>query len=378
VSPVRTALIVGSGIAGPASALALAKVGIRATIVESHTGPSDGVGAIITLASNGLDVLHTLGADEAVTAVSQETTEVQMSDAAGHAFARNPGGGQVLARDDLAHILADRAATTGARIVYGRRLVEIQTSPDGVIAQFAEGSPLQADLLIGADGIHSTVRTLIDPDAPRPVYEGILGFGAATNSHDVPAELGVMNFAFGQRFLGYWRLLDGRVCWYGAIPHDQELNSSQVAAVPRAEWLSQLRAEYLGHFPAEKLLAETTADELVATGPMLRMPPLPHWSGRRSVLVGDSAHAPTSSSGQGASLALESALELARCLRDIPDLTTALSTYENLRRPRVEAIARMAEAANRAKAGKSNEAPTEAFDPTNHHIDFDATLAPHS
>ena len=374
MNSVRTALIVGGGIAGPACAVALARIGIRTTIVEAHAGPADGVGAIITLTANGLDVLRTLGADEPVTAASQVISEVQMSDGAGHPFARYPGGGNVLARDALARILTDRATATGSTVRYGRRVSEIQTRSDGVLARFADGSTLEADVLIGADGIRSTVRTLTDPDAPGPVYEGILGFGAATDGGNLPAQPGVMNFAFGQRFLGYWRLPDTRIAWYAALPHEQELTWDQVAAVPRAEWLSRLRTEYLGHIPAEELLARTTPQELVITGPMLRMPPLPHWSSGRTVLVGDAAHAPTSTSGQGASLALESALELARCLRDIPDLATAFAAYEALRRPRVEAIAAMAAAANRNKAGRSDDGPIERFDPTGHHIDFDSAV----
>jgi 2-polyprenyl-6-methoxyphenol hydroxylase-like FAD-dependent oxidoreductase len=111
---------------------------------------------------------------------------------------------------------------------------------------------------------------------------------------------------------------------------------------------------------------------------MLRMPPLPHWSSGRTVLVGDSAHAPTSSSGQGASLALESALELTRCLRDILNLDTAFAAYESLRRARVEAIGAMAATANRNKAGQPDSTPAERFDPTHHHIDFDATVTPGS
>ena len=68
------------------------------------------------------------------------------------------------------------------------------------------------------------------------------------------------------------------------------------------------------------------------------------------VLVGDSAHAPSSSSGQGVSLALESSIELARCLRDIPDVSTAFQRYERLRRPRVEKIAANAAKTNDRKA----------------------------
>ena len=74
-------------------------------------------------------------------------------------------------------------------------------------------------------------------------------------------------------------------------------------------------------------------------GSMEILPSVPRWHRGRMVLVGDAAHAPSSSSGQGASLAVESAIQLARCLRDLPDAPTAFAAYERLRRPRVEKVA---------------------------------------
>jgi 2-polyprenyl-6-methoxyphenol hydroxylase-like FAD-dependent oxidoreductase len=83
---------------------------------------------------------------------------------------------------------------------------------------------------------------------------------------------------------------------------------------------------------------------------MEALPSVPRWYRDRLVLVGDSAHAPSSSSGQGASLALESSVELARCLRDLPDVRAAFAAYERLRRPRVEKIAATAAKTNNQKA----------------------------
>jgi len=79
------------------------------------------------------------------------------------------------------------------------------------------------------------------------------------------------------------------------------------------------------------------------------MPSVPRWHRDRMVLVGDAAHAPSNSSGQGASLAIESAVQLARCLRDIEDVPRAFATYERLRRSRVEKVAARASKANHAK-----------------------------
>ncbi|WP_143751397.1 NAD(P)/FAD-dependent oxidoreductase [Collimonas sp. PA-H2] len=80
------------------------------------------------------------------------------------------------------------------------------------------------------------------------------------------------------------------------------------------------------------------------------LPPVPQWHRSRMVLVGDAAHAPSSSSGQGASLAMESAIQLARCLPDLPDAATAFLAYEQLRRPRVEKVAADAAKTNNRKA----------------------------
>jgi 2-polyprenyl-6-methoxyphenol hydroxylase-like FAD-dependent oxidoreductase len=80
------------------------------------------------------------------------------------------------------------------------------------------------------------------------------------------------------------------------------------------------------------------------------MPPVPQWHRGRMVLVGDAVHAPSNSTGQGASLAMESAIQLARCLRDLPDVSSAFSVYERLRRPRVEKIAARGARISHAKA----------------------------
>jgi 2-polyprenyl-6-methoxyphenol hydroxylase-like FAD-dependent oxidoreductase len=82
-----------------------------------------------------------------------------------------------------------------------------------------------------------------------------------------------------------------------------------------------------------------TADVLIGAGGLHIMPPVPTWYRGRMVLVGDSVHAPSNSTGQGASQAVESAVQLARCLRDFDDPATAFAAYERIRRPRVERIA---------------------------------------
>ncbi|WP_066947682.1 FAD-dependent monooxygenase [Microtetraspora fusca] len=385
MSDVRTALVIGGGVAGPVTALALARAGITATVFEAHHTAADGVGAMLSLAPNGRDALRTVGADQAVAKVGQPVPGVVMADATGrrladfHGF---PGLPQTLAmtRSDLFRALADHAAQQGVETHYGKRLVSAVEGPDGVTATFADGTTASADILVGADGIRSTVRTLIDPDAPGPVYGGVLSFGGIAPGDGVEAEPGMMYFTFGRAFLGHWALPDGRVVWFGSLPSDDPLTAAQARAIPAVEWLERLRALYAGHVPGEALLARTSPEDLMVVGPMEAMPDVPAWHRGRMVLVGDAAHAPSSSSGQGASLAAESAVELARCLRDLPTVEEAFAAYERLRRPRVSAIAGDASAKNKAKAGKAKAqtafpTPEQMFAPVHrHHIDWDTRV----
>jgi FAD-dependent urate hydroxylase len=101
--------------------------------------------------------------------------------------------------------------------------------------------------------------------------------------------------------------------------------------------------------PALDLLRRTEVADLLIIGPMEDIPTVPTWSRGRIVLIGDAAHATSPSSGQGASLAIESAVQLARCLRDLPH-QQAFATYEELRRARVEKIIAMAARRNSEKA----------------------------
>ncbi|MBP2703257.1 FAD-dependent monooxygenase [Microbispora sp. RL4-1S] len=383
MSMVRTALVIGGGVAGPVTALALAKAGIRATVHEAHPAAADGVGAMLSLAPNGLAALRIVGADEAVIGIGQQVPRVVMADGAGNRLAEFggfPGLPPTLAmpRSDLFRALADHATAAGVRIEYGRRLVSADETPDGVTATFSDGTTATADVLIGADGIRSTVRGLIDPAAPGPEYGGVLSFGGYSRC-DVAVEPGAMHFAFGRTFIGFWRLPDDRVCWFASLPRTEPLTAAEVARVPAAEWLARLRDLYAGHVPGETLLAHTDPGDLMAVGPMERMPSVPRWHRGRMVLVGDAVHAPSSSSGQGASLAVESAIELARCLRDLP-IPAAFEAYEGLRRSRVEAIGGAAAATNRAKAGQAADRPAmptpeQMFAPVHlHSIDWEDTV----
>jgi 2-polyprenyl-6-methoxyphenol hydroxylase-like FAD-dependent oxidoreductase len=358
VAAIKTALVIGAGIAGPVAALALRKAGIDATVYEAYPAAADGTGGVLTLAPNGLAALDIIGAEEAVSAVGQPVPDMVFEDGRGKRMgvvAGLPGlpPSRVLWRADLARVLHDRAMDEGIRIEYGKRLTGAVPAAGGVLAQFADGSTASADVLIGTDGIRSVVRALIDQSAPAPEYVGLLGFGVpGTGVVDgVARGPGTMHFAFGKRaFFGYWTQPDGSTALFSNLPHANPMTLAEVRQTPATEWLRRLREAHSGDFPAQQILARASADQLLLAGPLEMMPPVPHWYRGRMVLVGDSVHAPSSSSGQGASLAIESAIELSHCLRDIPDVTAAFSAYELLRRDRVEKIAANAKKTSSNKA----------------------------
>ncbi|NUR88453.1 MAG: FAD-dependent monooxygenase [Nonomuraea sp.] len=357
------ALIIGGGIAGPVTATALRRAGIDAVVYEAHPSAAYEVGAGLTVAPNGQNALGIIGADEAVRALGQPVPGSIFCTAGGYRLADFRGlpglpASVVLPRADLFRALAEHALAMGVPIEYGKRLVAVDERPDGITARFDDGSSAEGDVLIGADGIRSTVRTLIDEAAPGPQYGGILSFGAPSPAAGIDVEPGSMYFAFGSGFLGYWLLPDGeRIMWFGSLPHPEPLTSAEARAVAPEVWLERLAELYGQDQPAATLIATAKPEDLFVTGPMEMMPPLPYWHRGRMVLVGDSAHAPSTSSGQGASQAIESSVELARCLRDLPDHEQAFAAYERLRRPRVEAIAAAAAGTNKKKAGDSAGPP---------------------
>ncbi|MBF6357603.1 FAD-dependent monooxygenase [Nocardia higoensis] len=352
MSAPRSAIVAGGGIAGPVVATALLKAGIDARVYEAYPGPSYGIGSGLALAPNGLAALDLLGAGDPVRAIAIPVSAMML--AIGGRTHRLPVAEgepplQLVDRAALHTVLHEHARAAGVPFHYGHRLVGADEHADGVTARFADGSTATADILIGADGIRSTVRTLIDPAAPGPDYTGLLGFGATVEC-EVRTPPGTMVFAYGRRaYYLYWADRAGRVGWGANLPSEQYLTLAQAREVPAERWLEILRETYGADTPGGELARRTRPDQLEVTGGLHIMPPVPHWFRGRMVLVGDAVHAPSNSSGQGASLAVESAVQLARCLRDLPDPVAAFTAYERLRRPRVEGIAARAARINRSK-----------------------------
>jgi 2-polyprenyl-6-methoxyphenol hydroxylase-like FAD-dependent oxidoreductase len=352
----RTALIIGGGIAGPVTAIALQKAGIDATVYEAYGTAADGTGGMLGLAPNGLNALAVLGLDEAVLRVAEPVSAMVIQSWTGKRLAEfaGPSGEPILHvtwRADLYRAMYDEAARRGIRIEHSRRFTGAEDTADGVRARFADGSTATGDILIGADGVRSTVRSTIDPTAPAPRYTGLLGFGGWATHADVASTHSSYHMIYGKRaFFGYQVLDDGRTGWFANLPYPKPLTLGQARDVAPEQWLQTLSDAFAAdRTPAQVILRATEPVDLMVVGGLEIMPTAPVWSRGRTVLVGDAAHVPSPSSGQGASMAIESAVQLARCLRDLPH-GDAFIAYERLRRDRVARVIKLAARTNSHKA----------------------------
>jgi len=341
------ALVVGGGIAGPATALALQQVGIEATVLEARSRPDGEAGSWFTLAPNGVHALDLLGAKHLAMRCGIPSERNVMVGATGRELGSMSLGvpledGTVavtMKRSRLALALLDEATARGIEVRYGARVSGLISRPDGVTATLEDGSTLDGDLLVGADGVHSLVRRVIDPEAAQARYVGLTNFGGITERTQVAATLPARqwHFVFGSRaFFGAHPTPDGDVVWFVNVSGPQITRAERTARTPQEwqEWLADLMAADAG--PAAELVrsgrlelwADNTHD----------LPRVASWHRDRLVIIGDAAHAPSPSSGQGAAMALEDAVVLATSLRDATTVEDGFAAYESARRRRVERI----------------------------------------
>ena len=357
----RKALIIGGGIAGLVTAMALQRARIDAIVYEAYdTEAGLDAGAFLTVAVNGLDALRSLGAHEPVLAAGFPTRSIEFFSGTGKRLGEVPIGGTLpdgtvthtIKRVDLYRVLHDEAIRRGIRIEHNRRLVDAEITPDeGVIARFEDGTEAAGDLLIGADGIHSRTRRIIDPAAPGPRYTGLGNIGGFTRDASVDTKPGIYAMIWGKRaFFGYTVSPSGEIWWFANPPSARELTRTELAATTE-QWKRRLIGLFADDATPAVEIIRATAGELAGTN-QYDMPSVPTWHRGPMVIMGDAAHATSPSSGQGASMAIEDAIVLAKCLRDLPNIPQAFAAYEQLRRERVE---RVVAQGVRSSSGKAAE-----------------------
>ncbi|MFB7668672.1 FAD-dependent oxidoreductase [Kitasatospora sp. NPDC056138] len=337
-------MVIGGGIAGTAAALALHKAGFDVTVHEAHPDAGADIGAFLTLASNGMRALAQLDAAALIAGLGFPVTGMTVTDEAGARLAAMPLGEhdhpltryRCLRRADLGTALQDEVRRRGIPIRHGARLTAVTESATAATAVFADGSSATGDLIVGADGLHSTVRSQLDPAAPGPEYAGQSVFYGYTTDAAPPQgdpDRIIMIRGSGAAF-GYLVSPAGETFWFARVP-GPAVSAEEIATTTPGQWRDRLvpilRPD---RTPAADIVA-AMSDSLMVTN-ALHLSPGIRWHGRRTVLIGDAAHAASPATGQGASMALEDAVVLAKALRDADTPAAALDCYERHRRPRVE------------------------------------------
>ncbi|HEY1574769.1 MAG TPA: FAD-dependent oxidoreductase [Pseudonocardiaceae bacterium] len=329
------AVVVGGGIAGLAAAVGLRRRGWQVTLLERRPELSE-IGAGLTLWPNALRALDALGVGPAIRGLGLVESSFGVRNSTGRWLSRTDSavmakrfgdGIVVLERPQLLAALRD--ACTGVDI---RVNAEVDTVTDGTVTT-SEGGHFTGDVVIGADGLWSTVRRKLWPDSTiRPT--GVLAARLiGTVGH--PISDGGETWGRGD-YAGVVPLPDGRIYAYLVVPVEQ--------SEPDLPWWQRRFADW--HFPLPQLLADP---EQLLLNELFDLAPLPTLVHGNLALVGDAGHAITPNLGQGACQALEDAVELAACLNP-NDATPRLNRYDERRRPRVHLLAKRSRAAGVAAA----------------------------
>lgn len=343
----RKAIIIGGGIAGPATAIFLTRAGYQVEVYEAWPRRT-GVGVGLQIAPNGMHVLAELGLDGVVASGGVPSAQMDFFAQSGrHLGAINRGMPQRfgapavnISRSALNDIMLAALARDGIAVHFSKRLARIEDRADRpVVAHFEDGDSAEADLLIGADGVHSAVRAHVNPDGPRPFDTGLIGFGGFIPRYlvDMTMPQPGLSMTFGHSgSFGFGACApdprNGAMWWSTQPVHGADAAAFR-AMDPHIvkQHVQDFHAGW--HDPIPRILE--AAHDIVIT-PMLDVATLPAWSRRRVVLIGDAAHATSPHAGQGASLALEDALRLSRLLAGGDELAAAFQRFEDERRPRVE------------------------------------------
>lgn len=331
----KQVIIIGGGIGGAATALALQRIGFNPRVYE-RTKELKEVGAGIALWANATHILKNLGLLDDAIKVGSLITNYQFNTQHGRELVNIAVDGfelpvvGIIHRAELHQLLWRNVDSE--KWVLGETFERVEQKSDRVCAYFTSGLRVEGDALIGADGLRSQVRSALLSDG-LPKYRNFKTWRGLTDYLPSKYRLGYIQEFLG-RGKGFGCMMLGRkkMYWYG------------VAIAPEAQpdaiggRKKELELMYRDWFPSIPELIAATDETKILTTDLYDRPPTRPWRDRLITLLGDAAHPMLPTMGQGACTALEDAYAIAKCLQEQPDPTLAVKQYESLRFPRTKEI----------------------------------------
>jgi salicylate hydroxylase len=347
-------VIIGAGVGGLTLALALRRWRIDAEILE-QSGELCEVGAAVGLAANATRLLRDIGLEDPLAQVSTEPTRMVHRDGRdGRVLAATPGPDWYrdtfgapfvgLHRADLQRLLAD--AVGDEHLHLGCCVEALEQRARGMRVRCSSGASFDADVVVGADGVHSLTRDWVI-GGDEPVYSGTSGFRGLVPAAQLPhmPDTGALQIWLGPgAHLVHYPIDGGRLINFLAVV-DEPQQWTAPAWMQPAEPGAHLEA-FAGWHPA--------VTELIGAVPqsprrgLFARRPLARWNKGPVVLLGDAAHAMLPHQGQGANQAVEDAFVLAQELGSCSDVQAALHRYATRRRVRTRQVQLMSRAASAA------------------------------
>ncbi len=329
--------IVGGGIGGAGAANALLQHGLDVKVYEQASALTE-VGAGVAIQPNGLRVLRRLGFDNDIVRYGARWEDAQQRRANGAFIFQQASSIEFygMHRADLLDMLVDRLPA--GIIETDHRCVGFAQDDDGATITFANGASVTADVVVGADGIHSALQPYVVEPTP-PISSGAMAYRGILPAASVDWPVGVMRnwLGAGKRFMVYPVRANELINYVGFVPTDEHMQESWSAPGDPAA----LAAEFAHWDPlVEAILAHVTT---CFRWGLYDREPLPRWSSGRLTLLGDAAHPMLPHAGQGANQALEDGLALATVLAqsDRTSVPEALRIYESVRRERTAGVQAM-------------------------------------
>lgn len=336
-------VIAGGGIGGLSAAIALCKVGFEVEVVERASALQE-VGAGLQLSPNATKGLASLGVLEAVAAISSipETLEMRIGRTGQKVFsipiareARNRYGAPYLHahRADLIDILSRAAVQAGAQIRLGARVSAYVRDDAGLRVGLDTGAILPCDLLVGADGVRSTVRRqMLGEEAPR--FTGAVAW-RMTAPADVAPDLpqSAIVWAGPGKHAVTYRIRRGTLINFVGVVETGEWRSESWDQAGDPVELAKIFGDWASPIP--DIIASASHCFVWA---LFDRDPLPSWSEDRVTLLGDACHPMPPFQAQGAAMAIEDAVVLAKCLNAEGVSQASLQRYEKLRKPRTSKV----------------------------------------